>query len=213
MRLIRRAGGSRFGCLLLALAAGLLWQGAQSCYVSSRNGEPLHMTMQQYLQTKPNAEWLELRDAVVFLPGAMHIYNKLAGDSTAPASELYVPVYAAEPTSDDQPTNVVLKTSDPELVRIYNAAGAAGNDTARIARLFEENRKRLVETRTVSGVVQFGIDLDDKDKELVRDHVAHTGDFVILADGTRPTGRGGSGLMILAGLAVLVLSGWQLSKD
>lgn len=213
MRLVRRSGGSRFGCLLLALAAGLLWQGGQSCYVSSRNGEPLRMTMREYLNAKPSAEWLELRDAVVYLPGAMNIYNKLAGDSTAPATDIYVPVYASEPASDDQPTSVVLKTSDPELVRIYNAAGAVGNDSTRIVRFLEENQRRLAETRTVSGVVQFGVDLDDKDKELVRDHVAHNSDFIILADGTRPAGRGGSSLLILAGLVVLVLSGWQLSKD
>lgn len=210
MDVARREGVGRFGCLLLIVAVALLWAGGQSCYVAMRNRQLTSMTIQEYLRAKPSAEWLELRDAVVYLPGAAHLYNTLTADSTAAATAIYVPLYAAEPDSG-QPTNLVLKTTDSELVQLYNELSRVQEDSA-LDSLIEKNKDRIVARRTVSGVAQFGIDVDDKDRELIRKLVAHTDDFVMLAEGEKPAGGLVSAFMIVIGIVVLALAGRQLAK-
>ncbi len=210
-RVAGRRGAGRFGCLLLIVAVALLWGGGQSLYIAMRNRQPTSMTFQEYLRAKPNAEWLELRDVVVYLPGAAHLYSKLTGDSTAAATTLYVPLYAEEPTVDDQPTNVVLKTTDPALLQPFNELARVTGDSALIS-VYEKNKDRFVAKRTVSGVAQFGIDVDDKDRELIRKAVAHADDFVMLADGDKPAGGWVSALMVAGGVVVLVFAGRQLAK-
>lgn len=68
------AGGARLGLLLMVVAAAFCWGGIQGIYIAAQNQEPLRLTMGDYLQAsgatrgKPDAAWLELRDAVAYIP-------------------------------------------------------------------------------------------------------------------------------------------------
>jgi hypothetical protein len=205
-----RTGGARFGCLLAVVAIALMWGGGQGVYTSMKNRRPSSMTIAEFLHKRSDAEWLELRDAVVHLPGAGHIYNR--GNDRAPATELYIPLYATEPAHDSVPTRVVLQTSDSTLVDLYNRVAQLSPDSAGVA-WFDANHDRLSARRTVKGLVQFGIDADSHEQELLQSRVARTTDFIVLKDGEEPPGAVVSIVMIVIGLALLLFGGALLAKE
>jgi hypothetical protein len=205
-------GGVRLGLLFLLVGFAGCWGGGQHLYTASRYREPLRLTMDEYLRTKPTAPWLEVKDAVVYLPGAAHLYNKFSSSDRAPATEIYIPLYAARPSHDDEPSRVLLATKNPDLLAIYNGIGRQTSEL-QIEEFVEKHSDQLSATRTVRGLVRFGIDLDDDEqKELRKVANLQNDDFIILDEGKQPSsGEGAFGLAF--GVAAALLGLWQVLKS
>lgn len=191
----------RFGCLILIVAAALLWGGGQGIYTAMRNRAPVQMTCAEYLRAQPRAEWLALSDCAVVVPEASHFYGRTASP-TAAATEIYVPVVAPGDEESAGSPSLLLVTRDARLLELYNEMGRFDADTAGMDEWLERRGGELVQARDLSGLVQFGIDLSsDRRDKLVEAY--GRADIAILEDGAVPS-WGLSTVLFLIGVGLLV---------
>jgi len=167
---------------LLIIAVALGWGGGQGLFSALKQSEPLRMTCAEYEKARPDAIWVELRDCVVDLPDGM-----FAGTATEP-TELFLPVLPAD-AEEDAKTSLVLVSKDPKLLGLMGEMGKldAEKDEAKATEWATQHATELFSPRTVTGMVQFGIDLSESD----RDQVKNLGDnlkpdFSMLEDGKKP---------------------------
>jgi hypothetical protein len=196
----------RFGWLLGLVGVATLWGGSQEVYTAATNGSPTSLTLAEYVAERPAAKWLELHNAVVFLPDAAHFYK--TGREDAPATELFIPLHVEVPEDYDAPAPVLLATKDAHLLALYNGMGSIESQEEFDA-FIEEHGDAFLAPRTVSGVVRYGINLKDKEYRQLLD-VAQSDGFIILEDGERPSWGFGLGMLLLGvGAFTVVGRGWR----
>lgn len=189
------SGAISLGCLGYIIAVGLLWGGGQGIYTALRNHKPAEFTVADFIATKPDVEWITLKDARLSLLEAAH--KELAGKVT----EVFIPVRPKDGNAD-QPVHILLSTKEPEMTgaveNLKNSSGSKEEAVKAVAR----HAEKLVMLRDVSGLVRFGLDADSKTRDkLAKLHLKLTDDFVILDEGKKPDIYAGS-LMFGAGLVV-----------
>lgn len=187
-----QAGAGRLGFLLLLFCVSLLWGGGQGVYTAVRNPKPAVMTMQKFLKEEHKETWLQLTDAVLDIPGA-----SFKGRGSL-ITEAFVPV-RAKGQSVDAKVSVILSTSDTGILALIREMKAIGNEQDALSFVLK-NRERLYPERSVNGIVQFGIELKDRDREkLAGLNSDLASDFIIISDGKSPE-LAGSIAMLAGGM-------------
>ena len=187
----------RPGCLGLILSVALLIGGGQGFYTALKNRQPVTMTVKDYLAHRPSGEWVHLKDAHCDL--AECAVSGYAGT----IQELFIPVRVPGENPESK-VNVLLKTKDAQMVAAMVSLKAAAKDPAAQAKVIANNYKVLSGPKEISGLVEFGINADDKKRaNLAGLHMNLASDFVIIADGEQPSTVGS--LCMLAGGAFIGL--------
>lgn len=183
--------------ILLLAGFGLLVHGGQDVYEGVTHRAPTRMTMDQFLREKPNEGWFHLQGC--FLDVADGSVQTESGEVTS----VYVPVYSVNDPKQDA-IHLLLSTNDPQILStIAEAAKQPARMTpAQTLAYAFKNKNRLWVKRDVEGMIQFGLDSDDKTNGKLTDiNKTLAPDWVILEDGKKPA-PGLGALEMLGGLAL-----------
>jgi hypothetical protein len=177
----------------------LLWAGGQGAYEALRNRSPETMTCEAAQATPPRSAWVHLTGCRVNVLEAA--YKTRAGVAT---DDIFVPLTSGG-QGGDKAVRLVLATKDPDVVAVVKEMSALDEkDTKALFSFLAKNAKRLVRVKDVTGMVQAGIDKDDKVyrrlKEVNKDLAA---DFLVIDEGRQP--RLLWSLVLLGGGLLLVL--------
>lgn len=203
MKCSQEAGSIRLGLILIGITVAMLWSGGQSLYTAAMNRRPTTMSYDDYVKTKPKATWLMLTNCSVRLTEAC--FKSYYGGKNA--TELYVPVRSMRPEGRKEKVQIVLATKDPNALATFSEMqNLKTEDAATLWAL--KNRNRIVMQRNVGGLVQFGINLKDSERQKLANLLQNASDdFIILEEGAQPSLTEGLGLstggLMLAGCMVL----------
>jgi hypothetical protein len=149
-----------------------------------------------YVQAKPKAIWLTLTNCVLDLPESC--YKTYYGGKP---TELFIPVRNEQHPADHQ-IHVVLATSDPAQLKTFSELQALDSKKEALEWI-AKNSKRALCPKDITGLVRFGIKLNEKERRRLSSLVENAaGDFVILEEGSRPSLSAGLGYS-LAGVMML----------
>jgi len=193
------SGSTRLGLFLLAITVGMLWAGGQNLYTALSNRHPTTMSYDDYVKTKPSATWLVLTNCEIDLTDSC---VKSYYGSKMP-TEIYVPVRGVNAGRSNEVVHVVLATKDKDQLATLSEMQNLGTKGALPWIL--NNRKRVFCQRNVSGLVEFGVNLKDRDRQRLSVLLRNAAkDFIILQEGAQPNIAEGLGF-IVAGLMILGL--------
>jgi hypothetical protein len=166
----------RLMILLLIVAGACLWWGTQNTLVALKERHQLEMTCADYLTKRPDARWLKLTHCE-------YDFDHLAYEQykSGNISKVYLPL-RPEGEAEGQPTRIVVVRDDKEMVDLTNALE---KDEA----VVQGDQERVMESlkKPAEGLVQFGLDLDDKDKkDLANLGLGLDKDFVLIDYGAKP---------------------------
>lgn len=185
---------------LIGGGAFLIFIGVQGISTAATNRSPTAVSCADYVPSQVKGKWLELKDCEVLLADGSHFYTT---DSLADADQVYIPLHV--PGHDQTAkSRVYLASRDPELLAIYNGFSGITSE-AQAEAYIERHRAKLAEVRTVSGLVRYGIDLDDREISLLRGSGDVADEFVVVDEGKKPTL--GIPIAALLGGIALVLGG------
>jgi hypothetical protein len=160
------SGFISFGLIRLIIPIALLWGGGQGLYTALTNRQPHSVTFAEYARTKPDKKWVELKE-------------------TQLVSEVYIPMHAPG-EADDAKVQALLLTKDKEVIDLVKQLRALPNEKA-VIEFVAKNHERVFPQRTVSGMVQFGIDSDSKKRRKIEKLDANlAGDFAVIEEGKKP---------------------------
>jgi len=200
------------GFFILALTAGALWEGGQSLYTALVNRSPATLSYDAYVQNKPKAVWLSLTNCMLDLTGSC--YKSYYGGKP---TELFIPVRAQSRKAGDK-IHVLFATSDSAFLDTFSEMQNLNSKTAAIEWILKNN-KRVFCRRDISGLVRFGIKMDDRERTKLGNLVKDAADdFVILEDGTKPSLASGlgfsvAGVMLMGGFVVYIRRNRETTAD
>jgi hypothetical protein len=192
-----QSGASRLGCFIIVITLFLFWTGGQRLYIAVTNRTPTIMSYDNYVQTKPKSDWLTLTNCVLNLGEAS--YKTIAGSKRP--TELYIPVRSK--TSDSGKVHVLVATRNQDLITTFMEMQNLQSNTEAMAWALK-NRDRVFPQRDVTGLVRFGIDMKDKERNKLaklQENIAD--DFIIVDDGQQPNLTEGLGFLA-GGIALVV---------
>jgi hypothetical protein len=199
-----RKGFINGGCLIILITIALLWSGGQEIYTSIKNQHPLEITCQNYLKTKPTAEWVKVTDARLDFLNCAVLKSRFVGT----ISEVFIPLRGAE-TKQGEPIQLLVSSKNPEMITLVDTMCQALENAKSPGDLKPEMLMKLTQTQNISGLVRFGINSDSKTVEkLGKLDLPLATDYVILNEGEAPSATKG---LILFGLGLLLL-GYQVRK-
>ena len=184
----------------------LLWGGGQRVYTAATNLEPASYSMEEYLSDRPDDKWLTLSDTELSLPQASYAQTRFIGK----VNELYIPVFSTEDKAQGFIQVVLATKNETQLQTLQDLQAAAEQGEETVIEYAAANQDKLFPQGEVSGLVQYGIDVDDDTrlqlKDLYGDQLAE--DFIFLKDGAKPN-------FLLAGLPLVagLLLGGVLLKS
>jgi len=160
---------------------GLLWGGGQGLYVALKNRQPTAMSYEEYVKTKPKAEWLVLSNCVLNLPDSSYRASKTSDTPTM----LFVPVSVPK-NSDSKKVQVILATKDEAMLETMKEMQKQKSSTSALTWILK-NSDRCFPKKDISGIVQFGIDQKDSERsKLSKLQGDLADDFIIIQDGEEP---------------------------
>ena len=176
----------------------------QEIYTSIKNQKPLEITCQEYLRTKPSAEWVNVTQARLDYFNCAVLKSRF--DDTI--TEVFVPLRGTEAKHGDM-IQLLVASKKPEMIHLVDSMCRALETAKSPTDLQPDLLAKLTETIDVSGLVRFGINSDSKTLEkLGKLDLPLAKDYVILNDGEQPSAIKG---LILFGLGLLLL-GYQIRK-
>jgi hypothetical protein len=195
----------QLGCLVAFGACYLMWMGGQGMYTSIKNRTPMELACENYDDVKPNKEWLKLTGCELNLLESSYM------ERSGKVVELFIPARGPGEEEGD-PIHVLLATDDRELLALANEMMKLETD-AQLMSYFAKHRDQLYLRRDIEGLVRYGVDLDDDDRDDLQglDESLAPG-FVIVDDGKRPgfaksLGFLGGGTILLLGLSAAAAGG------
>jgi hypothetical protein len=174
--------------ILIVLVGAALWWGGQNFITGVREREPLEITCGDYLKNHPDNRYLRLTQCEADLDNLA-----IEEDKNKSIKAVYIPLRAKGVTTG--PTEIVLKRTDDDITRLAGQLDKLGpGDEAAAKRILDE-----LEAPN-EGLVQFGLDLSDKDMDQLRKlNLGLSHDFIIMERGKSPRLLLG-GLVLAAGL-------------
>ncbi len=167
----------RLGCFLQLITLACLVGGARMIYLGVKNREPVTVTVKNYLEHRPEADWLHLTQAHV------DFAECASGGFLGIVNELYIPV---RPVGQDrsEPVRILLKTKNRTLTQMMMQVSLAKGDPAKMDKVLKENPLLVSGLSEATGLVQSGLDNDSKarskldtlDMNLAKDYVIIDGD-------------------------------------
>lgn len=214
----------RCGCILVAVAVFLIMMGAQGIREAHAFSKPVDIDADQFVKSPPQEGWYRIKNCKFSLLDAVYIItsyrSKYSSDSDNNAEpkddgkdvhEVYIPVHtdtmAINDKGDYPPTNLVIKTDDPTLISTVNEVKHMDNVKEEdIAKWMSANKDRIILHKDIVGMVQTGMNLDSKTRDLIaKDAASVSPGYVIVEEGRKPSMSGGLGAMF-GGLVMAVLS-------
>jgi hypothetical protein len=199
----------RLGCLLPLVSIALIIGGGQSVYTGLKNRKATAIGIDALIASKPAAEWLRVQGGVLDTMNSAYPSAFGVGEATS----MYLPLVPPGTDSSEATIHVLVLTKDPQLLEFTNQARKFDEPTSPKGAAKEfllKNLDKLHVARTVEGLVQFGIDANDKQTRKIRKLYSNLADdAIILEEGKTPSTGTGFG-MLAAGLVlggVLVASG------
>ncbi|MCX6857197.1 MAG: hypothetical protein NTV80_20090 [Verrucomicrobia bacterium] len=188
----------------MIITLALLWGGGQEIYTSLKNQQPLEISCQEYLKTKPTAEWVNVTEARLDFLNCALLKSRL-GDTV---KEVFIPLRGTE-AKQGEPIQLLLASKKPEMISLVDSMSQALATAKSPSDLTPELLAKLTEPIKVSGLIRFGINSDSKTTEkLGKLDLPLATDYAILNDGEEPSAIKG---LILFGLGLLLL-GYQIRK-
>ena len=191
----------RLGCLLPLVAIVLVIGGGQSVYTGLKNRKPTEIDIKDFIAKKPDNEWLIIKGGVLDTTNSAYT----SGFASKEVQTIYVPLVPPDVDSSEELIHVLVLTKDPGLLDFTNQARKFEEEatlTGSAEKFLIENMNKLYVARPVEGLVQFGIEADDKKTRKVRKLYGNLAkDAVILEEGERPSAAKGAG-MLIAGLVL-----------
>lgn len=183
------------GCLGYLIAIALLWGGAQGIYTALKNRAPLEITAAEYLEIRPDAEWVVLKEA------QLNLLEAAQRERLGKITEVFIPVRAADDAGKGA-VHVLMSTKNQEIMDALEDLGKSGGTTKDALEAASRHADKLFMRRDVTGLIQFGIDSDTKTRsKLAGLNMNLAKDFVILEEGKAP--ELGLSLVLLALGAVM----------
>lgn len=187
----QESGFIRLGCFGYLIAIGLLWGGGQGIYVGMKNRAPVEISVADFIRAHPDAEWVTLKDARLNLLESAH------RERLGKIAELFIPV---RPVGEavDAPVRILLETKNQETIAALEKIKQAGDSEEETLDALAEAADKLVVTRDVSGLIQFGIDSDSRTRQKLSELDMNLADnFVILEEGAEPNLNTSVGLLVM----------------
>ena len=184
------------GLIFVIAVAGLgLWWGGQNLYTGLRERDPLEITCASYLKDRPDNRFLKLTECEPDLENMAIEEGK-----NKEVKAVYIPMRAKGTTVGK--TQIVLKRTDDAMTSLADSLDGPGGPNEAVA------KKVLSELEGPNqGLVQFGLDLSDKDMTQLKNlNLGLAEDFIIMEHGKAPRLLLGA-LAFAVGLAAL---GWML---
>jgi hypothetical protein len=173
-------GSVRLILFFIIIIGALFWFGGQGLYTALTNRNPTVMSYDDYVKTKPTSSWLSLTNCTLDLSDAS--YKSIRGSKTP--TELFIPIHGAD--ESNEVIYVLVATKSPELLKTMAEIQALNSEKDAITWMIK-NRERAFPKRDVSGLVRFGIEMDDKDRRKLANLQSNLAkDFIILDDGKEP---------------------------
>ncbi len=185
--------------LAIVLMIGALWWGGQSTFTALKNRDQRTLSCADYERSRPDADWLQLT-------GCYFDFDDSASESVrgGASTTAFIPLRSA-PGKSGQPIQLFLVTKDKQILEFIRAVD--NNDADRAGALATD--LALDKPQTLTGLVQFGMELKDKERAKLAELFPHAAkDFALLEHNAKP--KLGLGLGVLA--AGLVLAGWQFMR-
>jgi len=181
MKRFASATGGIKGVLLLVIgAAGFLWLGGQGLYTALTNRTPAVIGCAEYLQQRPTQTWLLLKGCRLNMIRASAAASRVAGTVT----QVYVPLAGAE--TDRGTIKALLATKDASIVALATEMRTVKDEKEALT-FGINNLQRLFPTRDVQGLVRFGINVRDHDREeLAKLNPNLDPNFVVIDEGEQP---------------------------
>jgi hypothetical protein len=186
------------GLIFVIAVAGLgLWWGGQNLYTGLRERDPLEITCASYLKDRPDNRFLKLTECEPDLENMAIEEGK-----NKEVKAVYIPMRAKGTTVGK--TQIVLKRTDDAMTSLADSLDGPVGPNEAVA------KKVLSELEGPNqGLVQFGLDLSDKDMTQLKNlNLGLAEDFIIMEHGKAPRLLLGA-LAFAVGLAAL---GWLLFK-
>jgi len=185
------SGFIRLALIRLIVPLALLVVGGQKFYTAVTNRQPYSATFADYIRTKPDNKWVELKET------QLHMLDSISMGVAGTVSEVYIPMRAPGEANDAK-IQALLLTKDPAVIETFNHLKAISTKKD-MEDYVDKNREQLFPKRTVSGLTMFGIDSDSKK----RDKIAKldprlTGEFAVIEEGKTPELAMSIGLLVLA---------------
>ncbi len=184
------------GLIFVIAVAGLgLWWGGQNLYTGLRERDPLEITCASYLKDRPDNRFLKLTECEPDLENMAIEEGK-----NKEVKAVYIPMRAKGTTVGK--TQIVLKRTDDAMTSLADSLdGPVGPNEAVAKKVLGELEGQN------QGLVQFGLDLSDKDMTQLKNlNLGLAEDFIIMEHGKAPRLLLGA-LAFAVGLAAL---GWML---
>jgi len=196
----------RLGVLLLSIV--FIIGGGQSLYTSFKDRRPTEVSLESLADKKPEAKWLKIKGGSLDTISAAYFSAFGAGK----AKSVYVPLVLEETDPRGEPIHVLVLTEDPKLVKFTNEVRELDKEGTPVTKIHEfmlANKDKLRVPRTVQGLVQFGMDSDDRKEQKLRNLFPNlTDDVIIIEEGKKPSmaaGFGSLGAGILIGAIGVLL--------
>lgn len=190
----------RLMLFLLIVGGVCVWWGSQNTYIALRDRHQLEISCADYVTKRPEARWLKLT-------GCEYDFDHMAYEQSQSGtiSKVYLPL---RPTGEQSgPTRIVVVRDDEEMVKVANALE---HDDAKPEPAFDHVMQQLAQP--TEGLVQFGLDLNDKDKkDLAGLGLGLDRDFVLIDNGAKPKLMKGLGVLSL-GLTLLGVFGVLIAR-
>lgn len=195
----------------LIVAAALIWAGSQSLFTAFQNPSPSEFTIEEFATQKPKKHWLTISGGYLNLLEASYSSSRFGGEDAA-AKELFIPLRTEAALDEEaQPVPILVATSAPAVLDVFNRLNRMKDETE-VMTFLAENKKDVFQQRTVSGLVRFGIDLDDDEVQKLRQLNGNlTKDFVILDEGSKPSWA--PGLLVPLGVGMLAWQFWPRRRE
>lgn len=177
--------------------------GGQSVYTGLKNRNPTEIDIDSLIAKKPSAEWLKITGGALDTTNAAYTSSFGVGE----AKSIFVPLVPPKTDSTEAKIHVLVLTKDENLVKFTNEARQFEKSNTSQAGEMEfllKNLDKLKVARPVQGLVQFGIDANDKQTRKIRKLYTNLAeDAIIIEEGKSPSA--GTGVVMLT--AGLVLGG------
>ena len=199
----------RLGCIALIFGAGLTFLGGQKIYETWNSGKLQTMSYDQFVKAKPGVGWYKLTDASWHLIDAPVLTGGLSKDVLG---DLYIPVRKSGEEPGKSKIEVLLHRENlKEAIDLSNFIALPVEK--QISLLATD--KSLDAEHPVSGMIEFGIDSEDKQRDALNGAFGDelSSDYVVITDGAEPGGYGGPLLALFGGLVILAFSFLGLARS
>ncbi|ATE63467.1 hypothetical protein COO09_05140 [Rhizorhabdus dicambivorans] len=191
----------------MLIGLGAMAIGGQSLHEAKVAGERKDIAYAQLVAGMPALGWYRVQGASYSLIDAV----TLRGVTGSTLPDVYVRVHpAGVPAGGEAPAKLLVHIEDQQL---------ADHMAATLARLAEEpypvaGDEKLEEEHPVEGMIESFLTIDRTDQKGVRGALGArlADDYLVIAQGRKPDGTGRGLAILLAGLALVALSGLSLLR-